>query len=921
MGYPDKLTKAFAGGSGKDPDARRSSLLEIAKEFFSEEKRALYRMHLEGAGGAAVVAGYTSLVDSTVKSIYAAARGSNNIETPHALIALGGYGRRELCLCSDLDITIVHEGGLDKDLEALNDYVLHFLWDIGFRVGHSIRSIEEASEAAEKDITALTSMIESRFLAGEESTYTKLIDEMSAKIRALGKDRFVRRKKKERASQMREAGDEVYHTAPNIKLTAGGLRDYHTGIWIAIARFGLKSLRELFNADLLTEEQFLKLEKALDFIWRVRNQMYFGGGWPEDVLTLSRQEKIAAAFGYRSSGGALAVELFMQDYYVHALELNLFYQEMLRLAGLSKSHRKEPVVPRGGRTERGLRVANRQVYPPSRDAGWFARNPHRLLEIIWYAQKHGFTLSESASQGIERNIELINDRFLKDPLAVNYFLAILSDPLRAGASARLMSDMGILDRYIPEFAAIRNIVRYQDFHQHPVDEHTLRALESIASIPQLNEPGSSALKKALSEIKEPADLMLAILLHDLGKIEEDNHIGAGVRTAEIVGERLALSRERIDTLIFLVSSHMAMTHLSRYRDLDDPEIISSFAAGVESVRNLNLLYLLTYADLRAARLQAWSDWISVLLYRLYTGTREELIRPADAETRRIGYRDTPKAEAVSEYLKTGDSSAVQRHLAGLPPRYLTCFSPKEIAEHMRMAASLEKRSTALRWVPVPDYSLSQITVCTKDRPGLFAEIVGAFASQQVSVLDAAIFTRADGIVLDSFHVVDGRTDGPLTSTKWAVVRKALRKALRGERDIERLIRNAERNPLAAQSTMSSLRRSVSFDNAASTAYTIIDIEAPDRVGLLYDIASAIFELRLDISVARIATDDRQARDAFYVSDTRGNKIEAPLRLEEIRKTIERVIDTGLDYAEPDENRSDKQTRKSGKNKEKRRITK
>lgn len=893
MDYLAGLTERFSETAKDHSVARRASLLAAAKRFFAEETDALKRAHLDGAGGAAVVAGYTSLADALVVSIYREAIEDGSVLPPHSLAALGGYGRKELCFCSDLDITIVHEGELDTGLEKLNDYVLHFLWDLGFKVGHSIRSIEESLALADGDDVALKSMLEGRPLAGGESTYGNLSKRLLVRVRSAGAERFVRRVEKERARTRREAGDDVYHSAPNIKYTAGGLRDYHSGVWIALARFGMKSPRDLFHAKLLTEEQFLGLEKALDFIWRVRNQVYLDGGPPEDVLTLSRQEQIARAFGYSDSHGALAVELFMQDYYVHALELQGFYDEMLRLGGVAGSRRAGPPAPRGGKTDRGLRIAHRQVYLPARDADWLSRRSSRLLEVVWYSQKHGFTLSESARDLIEANLDLIDGRFREDPVAGDFFLAILSDPLRAGASVRLMNDLGILDRYLPEFAAVRNIIRYRHFHQHPVNEHTLRALENIASIPHLNEPGSNVLKRVLSEIEAPEILMLAILLHDLGKTRKGEHVEAGVRAAEIVGERLALDGGQMRTLKFLVGNHLEMTHISRYRDLDDPETIRSFASMVSSMDNLNMLYLLTFADLRAARQGAWTDWISALLYRLYSGAGEILARPSDSQARTDKSWNTPKAAAVCEYLKKKDPLAVRQHLEGMSERYFMCFSPKEIAEHMRMVLSLRGREAALKWVAVPDYSLSRITVCAADRPGLFAEIVGVFASQQVSVLDAAAFTRADGVAIDSFYVVDGRTDGPLSSRRWAVVKQTMQKALEGGRDVERLIRRAERNPLAAQRTMSSLRRGVSFDNGASAACTIIDVEAPDRIGLLYDVASAIFDLGLDMSVARIATDGRQARDAFYVTDREGGKIEDPLRLEEIRKRIEGALDTDL----------------------------
>ena len=919
MDYSDELKTRLSEISAETAESRRACLLGAAKSFFAEKKDRLRRTHCEGAGGAAVVSGYTALADAMVESIYAAAIAEKKARAPHALIALGGYGRSELCFCSDLDIMLVHEGRLDKGLEALNDYVLYFLWDLGFEVGHSIRSIGEALMLGEADDTILTSMLESRLLAGDESTFERFVDGLSDRIDSEGAKRFIRRIKRKRARACRESGDEVYHAAPNVKHTAGGLRDYHTGVWIALTRFGVKSPRELFDTDLLTDEQFLRLERALDFMWRVRNQIYFEDGPYDDALTLNRQERIARAFGYRASRGALEVELFMQDYYVHAHELRMFYEEMLHLAGVSGARRALPAVPRGGKTERGLRIAHRHVYLPAKDMNWLRQNPARLMEIIWYSQKRGFALSESALQSMKANLGLIDDRFREDPVARDYFMAILSDPLRVGSSVRLMSDIGILDRYLPEFASIRNVVRYHHFHQHPVSEHTLRALENLAEIPRLSEPGSDAIKRALSEIKAPAILSLAVLLHDLGKAEDELHAEAGARIAKNVGERLALNTEQTGALVFLVRDHTKMTHLSRYRDPDDPEIIRRFAFEASSVENLNMLYLLTYADLRAVRKGAWSDWISALLFQLYGRARQALDTPASSEEQEIDCWDTPKAGAICEYLKKGDPSAVEEHLRGMSPRYFASFSAREIAEHIQMAASLRNRRSALKWAPAPNYSLSHITVCTKDRPGLFAEIVGSFASQQVSVLEAAAFTRSDGVAIDSFHVIDGRTDGPLTSTKWAVVKENLRKALRGERDVARLIRRAERSPLAAQKTMSSLRRGVFFDNGVSSTHTVIDIEAPDRIGLLYDIASTLFELGLDISVARIATDGRQARDAFYVVDREGNKIEDPLPKRDICRKIEEVIDAGRRAEAPADSDSGRSSKRKSRTEKKRRM--
>ncbi|UCD57822.1 MAG: [protein-PII] uridylyltransferase, partial [Candidatus Hydrogenedentota bacterium] len=759
MDYLDELKQKLSrAATCTSHDSRRARLLDAAKSFVAEKKKELHNMHFNGVGGTAVVARYTALVDALVRMIYFHASENRSVRSPHALVALGGYGRKELCFYSDLDIMFLHEGRLDRELETVNDYLLYFLWDLGFKVGHSIRSISESLKLARLDDTVLTSMLESRLLAGEVSTFEKFIDRLAAQLKSAGIRRFVRRRERERTRNYREAGNEVYRNEPNIKQTAGGLRDYHTGVWIALAQYRLKSPRELFSEGLLTEEQFLKLEQALDFVWRVRNQMFFENVLPEDLLTFNRQERIAHAFGYRASRGALAVELFMQDYYAHASEIHRFYKEMLRLGGLSETRNPEAIVARGGKIERGLRIAHRSVYLSSKDTNWFRENPARLLEVIWYSQKRGFVLSEGAMSAIKANLDLIDEQFRASPIARDYFMAILSDLSRVGSTLRQMSEIGILDRYLPEFSVVRNAVRYDPFHQYPIDEHTLRALENLAVIPHVGELGTGALKKALSEIRLPEILSLAILLHDLGKTEEGSHVQRGLEIAETVGERLALTEKQMHSLRFLIRNHLKMTHLSQYRDLDDSEIIRSFASEVGSEENLNMLYLLTFADLYAVRQGAWNDWKAALLYHLHNRTKQLLSEPPTAKSEQVEYWNTPKARAICEYLGKGDFSTVKKHLSLMSPRYLACFSPEEIAEHMRMVSSLQRNAAAFKHIVLPSYALSQVIVCARDRLGLCAEIVGTFASQQVSVLSASIFTRSDGVAVDSFYVVDGLVD-------------------------------------------------------------------------------------------------------------------------------------------------------------------
>ncbi len=863
-------------------------LLSSAKSFILDKKQELQRMHAAGAGGAAIVASYTALADALITCLFEKFL-EDGSPGGHALLALGGYGRKELCFCSDLDIMLFHAGQLQLDMEALNSFLISFLWDIGFTVGHSVRSFDEALSLGRKDDVVLTSILESRLLVGDRPAFESLKDALFVQLRTSGTRKFMRLKEMERKRDYREAGDEVYNREPDVKFTAGGLRDYHTGMWIALAQFGLGTLRDCHAEGLLPEEQFLRVERALDFLWRVRNQMHLECGTLHDVLTLRFQEHLATVFGYPSSQGALPVELFMQDYYSHAYELHRFYREMLRLGGLSRTKKNGAAAPRGGKTERGLRIARRTVFLPRGDENWFREDPARLVEIIWYCQRHGYMLGEQAEASIRKNLALIDDTFRISPVVRDHFMALLSDLSRVGTTLRQMSDLGILDRYLPEFGSVRNLIRFDSFHQYPVHEHTLRALENLAMIPYLRELGTDALKAILPEIREPALLALSVLLHDLGKASDGSHVENGIRIAQEIASRLQLDPQQTQTLLFLIRNHLRMTHLSQYRDLEDDEIIRSFASEIGSLENLNMLYLLTFADLYAVRQGSWNDWKSALLYDLHNKTRAALERSTSPQPKTQTYWQSAKAKAVTEWLPRNDSSVAEDHLKHLSERYLLTFPPKEIAEHIRMVASLERRTSTLKCVPLSAYSLSHVTICTKDRLGLFADIVGTFASQQVSVLHAAIFTRADGIAIDSFYVVDAKSEGPLASTKWAIVKEHLRKVLRGERDVRQLLQNAVRNPRALHRTMVSLPCEVHFDNKVSASHTVVDIEAPDRVGLLYDIASTFSNLQMNLFVAKVTTDVRHARDAFYVTDASNEKILDPLRLQEIKEKLEDVL--------------------------------
>lgn len=870
-----------------DDAERRAQYLRVAKEFREQTLSELRARHYAGAPGSAIVEALTQSVDELLRELFGLAvleRARNgSTEMPCALVALGGYGRGALFPCSDLDVMLVHEKRLTSEIEALNSFLLYFLWDVGFKVGHSVRSIAEATRFAQVDDTAKTAMLESRLIAGNEETFARYQDAVLRQVRAKGIEKFILLKQREREKSYRELGTDVYAREPHVKQSAGGLRDYQTALWIAIVKFGLRTPREMWQHGLISEEEFLRVELALDFLYRVRTHLHFEAGSQDDHLSLECQEQIARAFAYEATDMGEAVELFMQDYYMNATQLHRFYEHVLAL-GRKRSSRLKSVMARltAQQLDRGLQISQQQVFLPENEQAWFREDPVRLLEVVWYVQKYGLELSDRARARIRQNAELIDDEFRRSPVARDYFLAMLNSPDRAGLSLRLLDDMDLLARYLPEFGDIKGIVRYESFHQHPVEEHTLRAVENLAMVGQLEDKSAHALKTVLEGLARPDLLALAILLHDVGKVDEENHVDTGVAIAERVARRLGLSAEDTATVVFLVRQHLKMTKLSQYRDMDEPKIIEHFAEELGTEERLDLLYLLTFCDVTAVRDGSWTDWKAALLLDLYMRTRAAFHGEGTGEL-----APAPEAmrQATYELLPADARRELGTHLKGMRPQYPRYFAPEDIANHVLLARRVRARTYAFHFADKPAFGCSEITVATRDRPGLFSEAVGAMASLGINILDAGIFTRDDGVAIDVFRVIDARSAGPLGPDRWDTVRRRLRQVLQGERRVEDLLTRTPPGAPVRQEALASARLNVSFDNHVSEAYTVIDLEAGDRMGLLYDVAARLAQLDLDLSLAKITTDVRQAHDAFYVCKRDGSKITSPTELEAVREAL------------------------------------
>ncbi|GMV94397.1 MAG: bifunctional uridylyltransferase/uridylyl-removing enzyme [Candidatus Hydrogenedentota bacterium] len=877
----DVMVDQARSGLTQGEALERNTCLRATRQYAVERRTAIRQRHDDAASGSDVVHMMSSAADEIVRGVFQFAANSlstrRSITTRVALCALGGYGRGELSPYSDLDVCLLYEGPLDEPIRALNSYIIPFLWDSGFAVGYSIHSVREAVELAESDIQAFTRFLEGRLLAGESTVYARLklsIRELKSGAMA---GRFIESKVHDRYEGLSSEHRDLFDSEPNVKESAGGLRDFHTALWLLMMSHDVDTLDEAVAQGIITPDEHLDFVDGLDFVWRIRNELHFHCGKAEDRLTFALQAHVAKAFGYKNS------HHFMQSYYTAAGKLRRF----LRIAARVCNYAPLANLPDAGMpVAQEYAIENGELYVGAGDPNWFAHNPARLMEVFWLCARHLVPLSRPSEVSVAENLHLVNDTFRANNIVRRFFTAICNRPLQAGHALRQAANCGLLGRYLPEFEAVHDVIRYEDFHSYPVGEHTLRAIESLAKIDNLEGAVGRCLQEALENLSDPYILVMTILFHDLGKVEGDVHTEASVRITREICARTGIPPEDEERIAFLVQHHTLMTNISQYRDIDDEDIVRSFADTMKTESRLRALFLLSYADLSAVGPAVWTDWKGALLLQLYLRSVKHLL--GRAETVGESYWESEKAAQVRATVRPDLQAEVESHLRGLGSRYFIAFESGQIAEHLECVEEARRTGLSVKCIPKESLGMSDVVICTKDRHGLFSMIAGCFSSLLIDINNAALFTREDGIVVDCFTVADARRLRPLTSAQGAKVEQVLRSILLGDEDVQVLVDRARRRLFALLQPKTHIPTRVEFDNDSSRGHTIVDIETGDRTGLLYDITRALSELGLDIATARIVTDARRVRDSFYVTST-NRKIEDDAILATLRDGLHQAI--------------------------------
>ncbi|HYR75705.1 MAG TPA: [protein-PII] uridylyltransferase [Pyrinomonadaceae bacterium] len=909
-----------------------ASLSRLLRRFLTIEDYRLRMNHNFGASGCETAAARSFVLDLTVKHAFAHAslafqsnRMADGLPNACALLAIGGYGRAELAPHSDIDLLFLYSGQRLGQMKPVLTNLLQLLWDAGLTVGHSFRTVGDCVTTALDDVHLRTAMVNTRLLAGNKGLHHSLQE-------ALEKDRrrrvrpFLTAILHERDARYLKFGGSVCLQEPNIKETAGGLRDFHTAVWLAHAQHGYKNLAEMRAHDLISEHEARKILRAYDFLWRIRHSVHYRTGRKTEHLSLDMQPNLAEQFGYNPGTYLLGSEKLMRDYYRHARQLQLFSEAI--------TARVTDTEPRTSR--RWLRrPANATNEPFAIRSGrldfdgeseFFDKKPLAIFNAFALGQAARVPFDYRLRELITRSSRAIGPTWRSSLEVSNAFFALLRRRGRAGFVLRSMHDLGLLARLIPEFSRISLLVQHDLYHHFTVDEHTLQAIETLDDLHNSEGRNRAHLRGVLDQIKDPTLLYLALLLHDIGKGQGRGHIARGAQLAERVCRRLGLKEESARKVVLLVKQHVTMAHLAQRRDLNESRLISDFARQVESLDVLNMLLLLTYADLNAVGPGVLTDWKATLLWDLYRRTRkvmtgEDAVIDDVAELARI-------KDEIGKAIDPGvPFSEVERHLALLPDRYLRITSPAVAAMHIQMIEAIKTEGFACRWVRHSVNSLELIVV-TQDRHGLFADLAGTLAANGIEILSAEVNTREDGIAIDGFTVRQASTRRAVEDDRYQAIELSLHRAAKGELDVSALVerwstRNAPRKRIRTNPGRRRSLPQVICDNEASRSSTVIEVHAIDEPGLAYKIASALAELGLEIVCARIATEKSDALDVFYVTEGDGLKLSDEMieavegalvaKLERVNVIMGGAKPAKMTGGELDEkNRSDYQTASAGR---------
>jgi [protein-PII] uridylyltransferase len=802
------------------------------------------------------------------------------------LVAVGGYGRGEMAPYSDVDIGFLTPWKQTGWSEQVIESMLYSLWDMGLKVGHSSRSLDEMVRQAKADTTVRTALLEGRYVWGDTALYEEGSRRFRAEVQADTTRQFIADKIAERDARHKRMGDSRYVVEPNVKEGKGGLRDLHALFWIGKDAYNVDRAANLVEAGLFTPAEYRRFHRADDFLWAVRCHLHLIAGRAEDRLTFDYQREIAERMRFSDRPGKPKVERFMQYYFLQAKAVG-------DLTGVFLAHLDEKFAAQGRRF--GLPTLRRRprkldgfVLDRGRLAlpsdGFFAEDPVRLVEIFTLAERHGLEIHPLTMRAAARDAKLVDD-VRRDPRANALFVELLSSKRDPETVLRWMNEAGVFGRFVPDFGRVVAQMQFDMYHHYTVDEHTIRAIGLLSAIERGALKDDHPLATALfPQIVARRALYVAVLLHDIAKGRGGDHSVLGAEVAERLGPRFGLSAAETETVAWLVRWHLLMSATAFKRDLSDFKTILDFAQAVQSPQRLMMLLVLTIVDIRAVGPGVWNGWKRQLLTTLYESA-EEVLRLGHKQRGR-GERVAEKQERLATALKL-DEDAMTRLRQRLPESYWVAEPSDVLEANVRLIGRSGGAPLSIETTPDPEQDATLVTVYAADHPGLFYRIAGAIHAAGGNILDARIHTTRDGMALDNFLVQDplGRRfdeAGQLARLKTAITEALANRYALGEKLKAKPLVRLRADAFAVQPN-------VLIDNNASNRFTVVEVNARDRPALLHHLANALFQSRVTIHSAHVATYGERAVDTFYVTDLIGDKITASTRLRAIEKRLYEAV--------------------------------
>jgi [protein-PII] uridylyltransferase len=859
--------------------------IQILKKKYEKDTQSILQLHRAGAGGIRIALALTQRLDTLLQTIY---QHLENNSSHLTVVALGGYGRKELCFSSDTDVMllIAEERFQNHTTPPVQEF-LHRLLDIGLDVGHSFRTIHECIALAGEDIESWMSLIEARYVCGDQDTFLKLQTAVKQKIQGENQVAFVQKMSEMQNIRHKKYGSSAKLLEPNIKNSAGGLRDIHSALWMTRGTGAIpipKMLRSTETAVLhLLKSPFAKQQftssfltesrTAFDTLLRVRNEMHLQSKSLHDTLEFALQPRIASHLRYRAKSKRTQVDRFMQDYYTASKTVALFCSRILDWT----NHR----WPTATSKTKPARIGSTFILRDGR-IHCAQSNIHITNEILLNAfllrSERRAEFSFALEDAIHRRLHSL--RPLKSQTESNLFRLLLHRPNGVADAFHKMNNLGLLERWIPEWQPMVSFFQHNQYHFYTADEHTLIVLSHAEAL----EQSSSSFGNVFRSLPRRDTLYLACLFHDIAKPSLlGKHEIKGIPIARRFLQHIMFD-DIIDDVSFLIRHHLLMEQIAFRRNLNDPQTIVDFASTFEHIEQLDYLYVLTYADLSAVNKNVWTEWKELLLWELYRKARnimEEQMSSDQVHERSVQQAEATRADILRSLIPEFPPEEVDTHIALFSDTsYLATFKPEEIAEHLQIIRSHEPVTVLFQ----QSGSFTDVTFISRDSPGVLSKFCGVLTANDANIFDAQVFTRSDGIVIDKFRVVEFVSHIPLSAEHCERISRDIKEVAEGRVEISKLIeRHRMRWKRRTQPINLNIRCDVEFEDHPK--FTIIDVYAPDTLGFLYRLTETISRIGLNITFAKISTRIDGIVDSFYLLDHDGKKLDNPDRREQAKQEI------------------------------------